>query len=201
MTKLDFVSALNDRLSGLPQTEIDGRLEFYLEMIEDYIEEGLSEEEAVARIGTVDEIVDRIIADVPLVELAKKKIKPKRRMRAGEIVLLAVGSPLWITLGAAALAVILTIYAVLWALVAVAWAVFATFTACVPAGIALGVLYIISGDFAVALSAIGVGVLFAGLAIFAFFGCIAATKGCAVLTKKIVLGIKKCFVGRETKNG
>ena len=201
MTKLDFIAELGDRLSGLPEAEVDERLSFYNEMIDDYIEDGLGEEEAVARIGRIDEIVDQIIADVPFAKLAKEKIKPKRKMRAWEIVLLAVGSPLWITLGAVALAVFLTLYAVLWTLVAVAWSVFAVFAACAPAGIALGVLSFVFGRPFPAIAYIGVGLVCAGLAIFAFFGCIAATKGCAVLTKKIALGIKKCFVRKERKNG
>ena len=201
MTKLDFIAELGDRLSGLPEAEVDERLSFYNEMIDDYIEDGLGEEEAVARIGRIDEIVDQIIADVPFTKLAKEKIKPKRKMRAWEIVLLAVGSPLWIILGAVALAVFLTLYAVLWTLVAVAWSVFAVFAACAPAGIALGVLSFVFGRPFPAMAYIGVGLVCAGLAIFAFFGCIAATKGCAVLTKKIALGIKKCFVRKERKNG
>ena len=201
MTKLDFIAELGDRLSGLPEAEVDERLSFYNEMIDDYIEDGLGEEEAVARIGRIDEIVDQIIADVPFTKLAKEKIKPKRKMRAWEIVLLAVGSPLWITLGAVALAVFLTLYAVLWTLVAVAWSVFAVFAACAPAGIALGVLSFVFGRPFPAMAYIGVGLVCAGLAIFAFFGCIAATKGCAVLTKRIALGIKKCFVRKERKNG
>ena len=201
MTKLDFIAELGDRLSGLPEAEVDERLSFYNEMIDDYIEDGLGEEEAVARIGRIDEIVDQIIADVPFTKLAKEKIKPKRKMRAWEIVLLAVGSPLWITLGAVALAVFLTLYAVLWTLVAVAWSVFAVFAACAPAGIALGVLSFVFGRPFPAMAYIGLGLVCAGLAIFAFFGCIAATKGCAVLTKKIALGIKKCFVRKERKNG
>ena len=201
MTKLEFVLELNDRLSGLPSDEVEECISFYVEMIEDGVEDGLSEEEAVARIGKIDEIVDQIIAGIPFTKLAKEKIKPKRRLRAWEIVLLAVGSPLWITLGAVSLAVLLVLYAVLWTLVAVAWSVFAVLAACAPAGIALGALYFIQGSPLAALSAIGAGILLAGLAIFAFFGCLAATKGCAVLTKKIALGIKKCFVGKETKNG
>ena len=201
MTKLDFVAELNDRLSGLPQVEIDERLEFYLEMIDDYIEDGTDEEEAVARIGRIDDIVDQIIADVPLTKIAKEKIKPKRRMRAWEIVLLAVGSPLWLALGIAAFAVMLSLYVVLWSLVVAVWSVFVSFAACVPAGIAIGVFYFISGKIAAAIAALGVGILFAGIAMFTFFGCTAATKGCVALTKKIALGIKKCFVKKEREEG
>ena len=201
MTKLDFIVALNDRLSGLPAAEIEDRISFYAEMIDDYIEDGLSEEEAVADIGSVDEIADQIISDIPFVKIAKEKIKGTRKIRALEIVLLAVGSPVWISIGAALLAVAISIYAVIWSLVAVAWSLFASFAACAPVGIALGVLCFVSGRPLVAIVYIGTAFFLAGLAIFSFFGCKAATKGCAVLTKKIVLGIKKCFVRKERKNG
>ena len=201
MTKLDFITELSDRLSGLPQGEVDERISFYAEIIDEYIEDGLDEEEAVARIGSINEIVDQIIDDVPFTTIAKEKIKKKRRLSAFEIVLLAVGSPLWISLGAVALAVFLSLYAVLWSLVAVAWSVFACFTACAPVSIALGVLYFVLGKPIMAICAIGAGLFLAGLSIFSFFGCKAATKGCAVLTKRIALGIKKCLVRKERTNG
>ena len=47
------------------------------------------------------------------------------------------------------------------------------------------------------LAMVGTGLAAAGLAIFAFFGCLAATKGTANMTQKIVLSIKKRFVGKE----
>ena len=46
MTKLKFLFELRDRLEGLPYDEVEERLNFYSEMIEDRMEEGLSEEEA-----------------------------------------------------------------------------------------------------------------------------------------------------------
>ena len=57
MTKIEFLLALSERLSGLPKEEKLERLNFYSEMIEDRIEEGLSEEEAVAAVGTIDELI------------------------------------------------------------------------------------------------------------------------------------------------
>ena len=48
MTKQAFLAALGERLVGLPQKDIEERLTFYSEMIDDRMEEGLSEEEAVA---------------------------------------------------------------------------------------------------------------------------------------------------------
>ena len=117
MTKIKFLLELHEKLSGLPQDEVEERLNFYSEMIEDRIEEGLLEEEAVAAVGSVDEIAAQIIADIPLVKIAKEKMKPKRQLKAWEIVLLVLGSPIWFSLIVAAFSVILSLYVLLWAVI------------------------------------------------------------------------------------
>ena len=43
MTKLDFLMQLHSKLEKLPQDELEERLNFYSEMIDDRMEEGLSE--------------------------------------------------------------------------------------------------------------------------------------------------------------
>ena len=75
-------------------------------MIDDRMEEGSTEEEVVSEIGNVDDIVSQIIADTPLVKLVKEKAKPNRMLKAWEIVLLVLGSPLWVSLLLAVIAVI-----------------------------------------------------------------------------------------------
>lgn len=196
MDKQTFIAELRARLSGLPQQELEDRLSFYCEMIDDRIEDGNSEEDAISNIGSVETIAAEIISDIPLSKIAKERIKPKRRLRAAEIVLIAVGSPIWISLGAAAFAVILSLYATLWSLVVSIWAVFASFVACAPAAAVAGVTLAINGNTPGGIAMIGMGLILAGLAIFSFFGCRAATVGCARLTKNIILGIKKLFMGK-----
>ena len=73
MTKVNFLFELRDKLSGLPTEDIEERLNFYSEMIEDRMEEGLSEEDAVAAIGTTDEIAKQIISEIPFTKIAKEK--------------------------------------------------------------------------------------------------------------------------------
>ena len=76
MTKIEFLLSLNNRLSGLPQNDVHERLNFYSEMIEDRIEEGLSEQEAVMAVGSVDKIVAQIVADIPVTRSANEKTNP-----------------------------------------------------------------------------------------------------------------------------
>ena len=110
MNKQEFLAQLRKEITGLPKDDIDERLTFYSEMIEDRIEEGLSEEEAISEIGSVGEMAAQTIADTPLAKIAKERIRTKGRLKAWEIVLLVLGSPIWLSLGIAAAAVILALY-------------------------------------------------------------------------------------------
>lgn len=196
MTKLQFLLALHDKLSGLPQDDVEQRLNFYSEMIEDRMEDGLGEEEAVAAIGSVAEIAAQIVADIPLAKIAKEKIKPKRRLSAWEIVLLAMGSPIWLALLIAAVAVGFSVYVVLWSLVISLWAVEASVWACALAGV-IGIAFAFNGNVLTGFAMLGAGFVCAGLAIFLLYGCKAAINGIILLTKKLVFGIKTCFIKKE----
>lgn len=197
MTKQEFLDALRARLCGLPEPELEEQMGFYSEMIEDRMEDGFSEAEAVDGMGSVDEVVSRILSEIPLAKLAKERMRPKRKMRTWEIVLLAVGSPIWLSLLIAALAVFLAGYAVIWAGVAVLWVLFAAVIGCVLGGIVGGIVLICLGKLLAGLAMLGAACFCAGLAIFAFFGCKEATKGVAWLTKMMAIGIKRCFVGKK----
>ena len=69
MNKDQFLEELRKKLSGLPQEDIDERVAFYSEMIDDRMEEDITEEEAVASLGTVDSVVEQIMSEIPLTKL------------------------------------------------------------------------------------------------------------------------------------
>ena len=48
MNKREFLEQLKKELSGLPQSDIEDRLTFYGEVIDDRTEEGMTESEAVS---------------------------------------------------------------------------------------------------------------------------------------------------------
>ena len=197
MSKQEFLALLRKGLSGLPQDDIEERLAFYSEMIEDQMEDGLSEEDAVLAVGSIDEIVTQVVADIPLTKIAKERIKPKRRLSVGEIILLALGSPIWLSLGIAVFAVVLSLYAVLWSLIVSVWAIFASTAACSIGGVLSCIIFTIGGNGASGVAMLAAGIVCAGLSIFAFYGCKAATKGTLILTKKIAIWIKNCFIKKE----
>ena len=193
MTKLKFLLALHDQLSGLPQADVEERLSFYTEMIEDRMEEGLSEEEAVAAVGSIEEIAAQIRADLSPAAPAAKAQKPKKELGAWAIVLLVLGSPVWLSLLIAAFAVVFSLYVTLWSLVVSLWAVFASMIGCAIGGILGGIGFLTTGHRLVGIALLGAGAVCAGLAILAFLGCKVATKGAAKLTKSTFISIAKCF--------
>ena len=197
MNKQEFLAQLCKGLSGLPKDDMDEHLTFYSEMIDDRMEDGIPEETAVCEIGTVDDLVSQIIADIPLGKLVKEKITPKKKMKAWEIVLIVLGSPIWLSLLIAAVAVIFSLYAVIWSVIIVLWSVFAAFAACALAGIAAGVYFVSGGNGLTGIAMTGAGIVCAGLSVFMFFGCKAATKGILTLTKKLVIRIKNGFIKKE----
>ena len=197
MSKQEFLARLRKGLLGLPQDDIEERLTFYSEMIDDRMEEGLSEEDAVSAIGNVDEIVAQVIADIPLAKIAKERIKPKRRLKAWEAVLLALGSPIWLSLGVAAFAVILSLYVSLWAVIISLWSVFVSVAACSLGGILACVIFAAGGNGASGAAMLAAGIVCVGLSIFLFYGCKAATAGTLILTKKMALWTKNIFIKKE----
>ena len=197
MSKQEFLVQLRKGLSGLPQEDIEERLTFYSEMIDDRMEEGLSELEAVSAIGTVDAIITQILSDTPLTKLVKEKAKPKRTVKPLEIVLLILGSPIWLSLLIAAFAIILAAYIVVWSVVITLWSIEASFASCSLGGIVSAVIFAFQGNGLTGLAMLSAGIICAGLSIFMFYGCKAATKGILLLTKKMALGIKTLFVGKE----
>lgn len=197
MNKQEFLDRLRNGLSGLPQADIEEYLEFYGEMIDDQTEDGLTEEEAVAVVGSVDEIATQAVAQTPFTNIAKERIKFDRKPRAWEIVLLALGSPIWLSLIIAAAAVIFSLYVVLWAVIVSLWAVFVSLAASVIGCMGESVILIIRGNGGLGAIAIGGGFICAGLSVFMFYGCKSATRGILAFTKKISLWLKNRFIKRE----
>ncbi len=200
MNKQEFFSELRKRLAGIPQSDREERVAFYGEMIDDRMEEGLTEEEAVSALGTLEELVAQIGSEIPLTKLVKEKVKPNRALRAWEIVLLVLGSPIWLSLLCVLATVIIVGYVVIWSVIISLWVVEISVGACFAAGVFAAVIFTAKGNAASGVAILGVGLLCAGLAIFGFFGCKAFSKSIFAWTKKLVLWIKACFMkGGKTK--
>ena len=121
MNQQEFLRALESQIAILPETERRKSLDYYSEMIADIMEDGLSEEQAIKRLGTVEDISREILAGASMSTLVKARAAHKK-YNAGEVVLIILGSPLWLSLLVSAIAVILSVYVVIWAAVACLYA-------------------------------------------------------------------------------
>jgi uncharacterized membrane protein len=181
----------------MPKNEVDERLNFYCEIIEDKIEEGLSEEEAVAEIGDIDEIASQIAGDIPHTKNVKEKLKPRHRLRGWEIVVIVLGFPVWFSLLVAVFAVAFSVYISIWSVIVSLWAVFASLVGTAVAGAILCVVEFLSGTVLSGFVILSVVLICAGLSVYSFIGCRYFTKGLAKLTVSMMKWLKRCFAKRE----
>ena len=185
MKKQEFLDKLRASLWSMPEADKERSVDYYAEMIADRMEEGLTEEEAVAAIGDLDEIVKQILSETPRPpQTVHKEQKPQKRgIEPWMIVLLVLGSPLWIPLVASVIGTVFSIYVSLWsAVIALYAATFALFAAAL--GCVLGSFFMI-GSIGTVLVAWGAALLCAGLAILLLMLSNLAAKGMIKLTKLV----------------
>ena len=197
MTKREFLEELRKRLSDLNDEDFVSSVAYYEEMIDDRMEDGLSEEDAVEAIGTPADAAAHILEEIPLTKLIKARVKPKNKLPVWAIVLLIVGSPIWLSLLIAVLAVVISVYASLWSAVVSLWASELAFAVGSVASLTSAPVLFAMGHVWTGLALVGASLFLAGLSIFLFFGCFYATKGMFVLSKQIFLLIKRAFVRKE----
>lgn len=110
MEKKTFKEELEKRISILTPTERQQILTFYEETIEDSIEDGMSEEEAVAKLGDMDMIVKDILAENHIALPERKESIFGGMDKKWKYLLLFLTSPLWASVSCAVLALVLCVY-------------------------------------------------------------------------------------------
>jgi len=194
MNKTEFLQCLGEKLTALPPNEIEKTQGFYSEMIDDRMEDGMNEDDAVAAIGDIDAIVNESLLDLPLATLMKAKIRPATKLKSWEIVLIVLGFPLWFPLLGAFFAVILAVYASVWAVII---SLYAAVAGLVIGGIGgvFGVFF--AQSFPSGLFMLGCGLFFTGTGILAFFGVKKLSIWLVKLTGLFLRWIKSLFIKRE----
>ncbi len=195
MSKTEFIEQLRAALNGLSEEDLKKSVDYYEEMIDDRIEDGISEEEAISGLGNIDEIKSRILEDIPIRKIVKEKIKPKRSLAGWEIALLVIGSPVWVPIVLSLIITGLSLYMSFWIIIL---SLYVTDLSLFLAGI-LGIVlaFMQTNGFATGLFLSGIGVTLTGVSVLLFFGFNQITKGMFILSKKFVLWLKKLFVGEK----
>lgn len=178
MNKQQFLAAVRLNAATVPPEELAALLDYYTEMIDEAMDEGCTEEEAVARLGSWDEIREQILTfraetsaaepipaamqqPQPTFDTAHSEANttapetPKKRNRISlptwAVVLLILTSPVW---GTVVLSLLIVLFAVIFSLVVIGGALVLSLFAIVVALAAVGVVGIPAGVVLLATSGI-----------------------------------------------
>lgn len=197
MNKQQFLDALRHGLSQLPGEEIEKQVAYYSELIDDMTEDGMTEYEAVSRLGSVQEIYENILQEMPLPLLVKTRARPKGGWSALTIILIILGFPIWFSVLAAVFAVVLGVYVSIWA---IAIALFAAVLAIAVCAIALAVFFFILlfSKLSAAVLAMGAGLILAAVAILLGLGTFYFCKGIVKATAASGRAVKRLFIRKES---
>ena len=202
MDKQTFLDTLRRRLSDLPASEVEKSLAFYEESIDDRVEDGMDEYEAVAALGSIDEIERSIREAQPLTAIVAQRIRHERAKRQSTsafwIVLAIVGSPVWLPLLISVVTVVLSLYVTVWAVV-ISFGV--TALALVLAGLAALVYGILnfSAGIGALLFAVGAAGVCIGLGLLFWALTAALGKGAVKLAAAFGRWLKRLAVGKGGK--
>lgn len=192
MNKNEFANELRRALGKLPSYEVEQSIAFYQEAIEDRMEDGMTEEEAVAALGPIDAIATQIAAETP--PIPKAIAKANTGSRTLNIVLLAVFSPIWVPLAFGLALAAIAVYVSIWMVIAALWATVAMLLLSAPMGIALLLWFCLAGYPLTGVLQLGFGLAACGLGLFAWFGVLAASKSLFALTRSFGRWVKSRFV-------
>jgi len=192
MNKAQFLKRLSSALARAPRGEVAKSVQYYSEILDDRIEEGLSEDEAVQSLGEIGAIAEQILSELPAGSV-------RQGPRAVTVVLLILGFPVWSSILAAAAAVVLALYAVLWAVDLALWCVELSLT--VASGICLAAAgrWFLTGDAAYALVALGAGLVLAGASILGIHGMVPLTKQFGRFSAWSFRRIVRFFAGKRMR--
>lgn len=189
MTKSEFISSLKKELRRMKNSELKKTLSYYGEIIDDKIESGKSEEEAVAELDNPKDIAAGILED----DEVKANLKPE--FMVASTLLLIIGSPVWVPIAIAVIAIIAALYITAWALIfsfaAAELSIALSAIACVLAGIIA-----IPNNWLSSLFLIGAALVLAGLAILLFFPLKALVKWAIHVSWSIFDKIRNSIVKR-----
>jgi len=197
MNKQEFLARLRQGLEGFPREEVEERIEFYSEMIDDRIEEGKSEELAVAEMGPVDNVIRQIISEIPIQKIVRERIVPKKKSSLGITLLWIFGFPIWLPILIIGVVLFLVSYILLWSFVfclgTVTVALFASPLICLVAAVGqlfAGNIFMVCAAISIAMICIGVGIFTALLTKLLF-------KATKYGNDEMTNGIKHLFIRKD----
>lgn len=197
MNKEKFLTKLRERLSGFPQEEVEGRILYYGEKIDYLIEDGRTEEEAVASLGSVDDIADKLASEFSMSKIVMENAKKDRKIEPWVVVLVVLFFPAWFPLAISALAVLFSVFVSIWAIILSFYIVDFVIAVGSVATVPVSIMFFTSGNTPAAFFVLGSGLVLAGITILIFLLAVLISKGVIKLFKILFVWIKSLFVKKE----
>lgn len=194
MNKTDFISMLGDLLSPISKIEKAKFIDYYEEIIEDYKEGGLTEEEIVNKIGTPQTIANTILSEQDIIDINI----PSFNSKLLNIILLILGFPLWGSLLLAVVLLILSAYIIIWCIPFTTGVSSIAFFVIALVSI-IGSPFMISDILAVGVVQLGLGIASVGVSILSAFITIYLSKNLMIVTKRLTFKILKSFNKKVVK--
>lgn len=191
MTKQLFLNELSAALHGLSREERYRTLSYYDELIDDRVEDGQSEEEAVESLGSPEQIAREILGEEPAPSTSKGR-------KVWLIVLLVLGFPLWGSLLLTAAILLLCVYICLFLPVFLLGVMALAFLASALIGV-VGTPFLImdvgllTGGLPAGLFQLGLSVALLGLAVLSALGFYFTGKATVKAGRAIWRGIRRSF--------
>ncbi len=195
MNKIVFLKELELSLNKLKASEIEKHINYYDEMISDYMENGMSEESAVERIGNPKMIAKELMEGYDSIKITM----PGTGSRILNIVLLILGFPLWGSLLLSAVLLLLSFYIVLWCIPFATGASGIGFFAASIVGI-IGSPFVMVNSVSVGIIQLGAGIASIGISTLFIFATIILYRKIIILTKNFNKKLKGMFWRRVKYN-
>ncbi|MGX7023739.1 DUF1700 domain-containing protein [Vagococcus hydrophili] len=189
MNQKEFITRLRRELVKRNVLDTETHINYYQEIIADYVEDGVSEEEAVAKLGSMEDLVLSIAGNnVSSVELRSEKQKSPLIW-----FLLIVGSPLWLSILLSIILLLLSGIIILWCLPLILGSLSFAF---LVTGIVSLVGATFNSSFYYIVTQLGVGVFASGLGLLCLIGTTSSTQVISSLVKKLTTPLTKIFSQR-----
>lgn len=194
MKKNEFMDNLKRKLKNESYEYVCQAVEYYDEIISDLIEDGASEEEAIASLGNIDDILLNMHDDI----IEMKPHSKKSTVFIG--LLLVLGFPIWGSLLSAGLCLLLSAYIIIWCvpIVTICFAIAGTISFIV--GI-FGAFPLFVHSMALGLTQLGLSALFGSMGVVGIILTHAVSKRIYDYSKELTEYIKDMVVKGLRKVG
>lgn len=195
MNKAEFLNELSFCLQNMNNSEKNKFIIFYDEMLSDYVENGMTEEDAVDKIGDPKKIAEELLADYGSVKINL----PFTGIRGLNYILTIIGFPLWGSVLLAFVLMVFSVYVIIWCVPFTTGALSIGFFTTSIIGI-VGSPFVMLKNASMGIMQLGTGIASIGISLLLGLATLDLSKRLIIITKNLnaklaALFKKKVIVG------